>query len=395
MNKVKLAGGVYWVGALDWDVRKFHGLSTPQGSTYNSYLIVDEKIALIDAVHASQSEVAIKHITAIVDPLKIDYVISNHSEPDHTGNLPAIMKAAPRAKLLATKDGVKRLQHIYRSQWNFQAVADGEELSLGKRTLKFIYAPLLHWPETMFTYDAADKILFSCDAFGAHVATTERFADELGCSFVLPYTRKYYGFLVSAYRKAVIQALNKIKGLDIEIIAPSHGPIWRGEDINILLKSYLSWANLELEDKAVIIYGSMWQGTRRMAYAIAEGLRDGGLKARVYNVEETEPSDIVADSFIARLILIGSPTFESGIYPPVEAFIPFIRIPRDKKKKVGCFGSFGWGGGSVPKLINILKAEGYEVLEPGLVIRFFPDAQALEECYRFGLKAAKWAKNHA
>lgn len=390
MAPVELDEGIYWVGVVDWDIRDFHGLTTA-GSSYNAYLIVDEKVALIDTVNAGGAPTLFRHIAEVIDPARIDYVISNHSEPDHTGALPEVLKTVPNARLLASKDGVKRLGDIYHGDWNFQEVGDGHELSLGKRTLKFINAPLLHWPETMFTYCPEARTLFSCDAFGSHIASTERFVDELGVANAMPQTRKYYAFLIAAFRQAVLAAIGKIDGLDIGMIAPSHGPIWRG-DISPVVEAYSSWARLELRDEATIVYGTMWGGTGAMVEAIADGLKAGGLECRAWNIRETDPSDIIADLLDSRLILMGSPTFVSGIYPPVEAFIPFLRILRDKSKKVAVFGSYGWGGGATRKLTEILKVEGYEVMDEALAQRFFPGEDEIRECYEFGRGAAAWAR---
>lgn len=394
MKPVKLAKDIYWVGAVDWDIREFHGLSTLKGGTYNSYLIVDEKIVLVDAVKDSKAEFLLSNIADVVDPAKIDFVVSNHSEPDHSGSLPRIMDTATNARLVATPNGAKRLKEMYRRDWDFMPVKDGDELPLGERTLKFIHAPLLHWPETMFTYEPLSRILFSCDAFGAHIATTERFTDEVGESEVLSYAKKYYAFLIAPFRRNVLTALEKIDGLAIDAIAPSHGPVWR-RDLNLITGSYSKWANLEVEDKAVIVYGTMWGSTRRMAAAVAEGVADGGLKARVFDVQETLPSEIVDEILNCRLVLMGSSTFVSGIYPPVEAFIPFLRVIRDKSKKLGCFGSFGWSGGAVKRLNQVLKDEGYDVMEPGLAIQFTPTEEGMKQCYEFGKSAAKWATGSA
>lgn len=392
MGAVKMAEGTWWVGAIDWDIRGFHGLSTPEGTTYNAYLVVDEKTALIDTAKADRSGMLLRHISEIIDPATIDYVISNHSEPDHSGALPKVMEVAKNARLLASKEGVKRLADIYRHDWNAQAVGDGDEISLGKVKLQFINAPLLHWPETMMTWCPERNVLFSCDPYGAHVATTERFADEIGVDRVLAYTRKYFAYLIAAYRSAMQKAMKKIGGFDIRMISPSHGPVWRGDGIDRLMKAYAGWTSLELEDKATVVYGSMWGGTMKMAQAIVDGLKDGGLEARAFNVELSDPSDVVAETFLSRVVVIGSPTFESGIYPPVESFIPWLRIPRDKSKQVAIFGSFGWSGGSARKLQDILSSEGYQVNDEPLALKFFPDEDGMRHCREFGLMIAEWAK---
>lgn len=389
MNSEKLAEGIYWVGAIDWDIREFHGLSTLKGGTYNSYLIVDEKIVLIDAVKTTKIDVLLSNISGIVDPADIDYVISNHAEPDHSGGLARVMEIAKNARLVATPNGVRRLSEMYRLDWDILEAKDGDELAIGKRTLKFIHAPLLHWPETMFTYEGSSRILFSCDAFGAHIATSERFTDEVGVEKTLAFAKKYYAFLVAPFRKNVIKALDKTKELKIDVIAPSHGPVWRS-DLDMITGAYQKWANRDFEDKATIIYGTMWGNTHKMAAAVAEGLADGGMKVRVYNVQLTLPSEIVDEIFDSRLVLIGSSTFVGGIYPPVEAFIPFMRVIRDKSKKVASFGSYGWSGGSIKKLDKLLEEEGYDVMEPGLALQFEPTADGLKECFEFGRRAAAW-----
>lgn len=391
MAAVPLTEGIWWVGAIDWDIRSFHGLSTPQGSSYNSYLVVGEKIALIDTVKADKVETLLRHIGEVVDPARIDYVISNHSEPDHSGGLPQIMAAAPNAQLIASKEGAKRLTEIFRHDWNITTVGDGDEISLGGgMNLQFINAPLLHWPETMMTWCPERQMLFSCDPFGAHVATTERFVDEVGAEYVLRYARKYFAYLIAAFRSAMNKAMKKLDGLDIKMIGPSHGPVWR-QEIDRLLHAYQKWSSLELDDMATIIYGSMWGGTKKMAEAVADGLKEGGLESRAFNVELTDPSDIIAEAFLSRVVVMGSPTFESGIYPPVEGIIPFLRIPRDKSKQMAVFGSFGWSGGSARKLQEILSSEGYQLNDEPLTLKLFPDADGVSHCRAFGRRIAEWA----
>ncbi|MBE0429836.1 MAG: FprA family A-type flavoprotein [Thermoleophilia bacterium] len=391
MGAVKMAEGIWWVGAIDWELRGFHGLATPEGSTYNSYLVVGDKVALIDAVKTDAGATLLRNVSEIVDPARIDYVISNHSEPDHSGALAQVLEAAPDARLLASKEGVKRLGDMFPSQWEIEAVGDGDRISLGNLSLHFINTPLLHWPETMMTWCPERGVLFSCDPYGAHIATTERFADEVGIDYVLAYTRTYFAYLIAAYRSAMKKAASKTASLDIKMIAPSHGPIWR-DGLKLLLEEYRRWIELELEDRATIIYGSMWGGTRKMAEAIAEGLKDGGLDVRAFNVELADPSDVIAESFLSRVVLIGSPTFESGVYPPVEAFIPWLRIPRDKSRQVAVFGSFGWSGGAARRLQDILRSEGYRVNDEPLTIRFFPDADAVGHCREYGRRIAEWSQ---
>lgn len=390
MSAISLSEGIWWVGVVDWGLREFHGLSAERGSSYNAYLVVDEKVALIDAVRGDLSETLLENIASVIDPSRIDYVISNHAEPDHSSGLGAVIDACGSPAVLATPNGVKRLKEMYRRDWRFQPVGDGEELSLGSRSLRFIHAPLLHWPETMFTYDVLSATLFSCDAFGAHLATTERFVDQLGAETVLDFTRQYYAFLVAPFRKSVLSALAKAAEVPVSVIAPSHGPVWR-ENTGMVTSAYYDWASLKYEDRAVIIYGSMWDSTRKMAYAIAEGVRQEGLEVRVFDVEKSVPSDIISACFLSRLTLLGSPTFVGGIYPPVEAFLPWLKVPRDSGRKMTCFGSYGWSSGAVKKLIAAQEANGYPVMEEGLALQFAPTAEGLAECADFGRRAARWA----
>lgn len=390
MSAIELSDGIWWVGAVDWELREFHGLTADRGSSYNAYLVVDEKVALIEAVRSDLTGVLLENVASVIDPARVDYIISNHAEPDHSSGLPEVIEACGGPPLLATPNGVKRLKEMYRRDWQFQPVGDGEELSLGGRSLKFIHAPLLHWPETMFTYDVCSATLFSCDAFGAHLATTERFTDQVGEETVLDYTRQYYAFLVAPFRKSVLSALSKASEVPVSVIAPSHGTVWR-ENTGLVTSAYYDWASLKYEDRAVIIYGSMWDSTRKMAHAIAEGVRQEGLEVRVFDVEKSVPSDIISACFLSRFTLLGSPTFVGGIYPPVAAFLPWLRVPRDNGRKMACFGSYGWSAGAVKKLIAALGADGYPVMEEGLALQFAPTTDGLAECVEYGRRAARWA----
>jgi flavorubredoxin len=392
MGAVRISENIWWVGAVDWEIRDFHGLSTHEGSSYNSYLVVDDKVALIDAVRADKAETLRRHIAEVVDPAKIDYIISNHSEPDHSGALGDVMAWAPNARLLASKEGVKRLEDMFHQGWKTEAVGEDDEISLGKVNLRFLNTPLIHWPETMMSYCPEQKVLFSCDGFGAHMATTERFVDELDQERVFRQTRKYFAYLLAAYRSAIQKAMKKIEPLELDAIGPSHGPVWRGGGIKTLFGEVNRWAGLELEDRATIVYGSMWGGTAKMAAAVAEGLQAGGLETVAYNIQKSDPSDILSDSFLSRVVLLASPTFESGIFPPVEGFIPFLRIPRDKSKKLAVFGSFGWSGGSTRKLTDILTSEGYQVHAEPLTLKFFPGEDGIAQCLEFGRRVAEWSR---
>jgi len=392
MNPVKIAKDVYWVGAIDWGLREFHGLRTPQGTTYNAYLIVDEKITLIDSVDKRFSDEMVDGIRKIVNPAEISYIVSNHAETDHSGSIPEIIELAKNARVIATQDGSKRLEAIFRAGWDCMTVKDFEELSIGKRKLRFIHAPMLHWPETMFTYLVEEEILFTCDAFGAHLATSKRFEDEV--EDPIPHAKKYYAFLVSPFSKNVQKAIEKVRGLEIKIIAPSHGPIWR-RNLERLLGNYSEWTSGKCYDKAVIVFATMYGNTEKMARAISDGLTSEGIDVKLYDLNSADWSQIVMDIFDSKAVAIGTPTFVGGVYPIVESFLPFLSIPRPKGKMCVVFGSYGWAGTAAGKLATMLENRGLRVVGSPLEIQFSPDKEGRERCVKLGRELAKKIKGGA
>ena len=388
MSTINLAKGVYWVGAIDWNLRFCGSYNTPRGTTYNAYLIVDEKTALIDTVKEGFGYEMLERIKEIVDPAKIDYVISQHSERDHSGAMPEVMKIATKAKVIATQAGTECLLSHFGTNWNAKAIKTGDEISLGKKTLKFIEAKMMHWPDNMFTYLKEDGILFSNDAFGQHIATTERFSDEAGHAAIDEEMTKYFAVIVSVYAKMVREKIEEIErmSLDIKLVAPAHGVIWR--EPKHVLEHYKRWSSGEAGRNVTIVFDTMWQSTEKMAEEIARGIMHQGLKVRVFNLRSSDWSEIIKEIIESRLILGGSPTLNMNMFPSVGGFLTFLKGIRPPNKKAASFGSYGWSKGIAMKLINEeLEKIGFQVLE-GMEIKYVPFREQLESCFKFGKKIA-------
>jgi len=384
MLPVKIKENVYWVGGIDWDLRNFHGYVTQRGSSYNAYLIIDEHITLIDNVKYYLFDEMIKRISHIVDPAKIDTLIQNHVEMDHSGGLPRLIKLAPKAKLFTNAMGIKGLKLHYKQDWDFQEVKTGDNISLGKRTLTFITTPMVHWPDNMFTYCPEEKLLFSNDAFGQHIAAGERFVSEYPLNIVMEEARKYYANIVLPYGKQVKKVLEAAKPLDIQIIAPSHGLIW-DDKIGDIVTNYHFWAdNIANPRSALIIYDTMWKSTRKIAYAIADAFENQGIHIRMYNLQETHISDIMTEVIQARYICVGSPTLNSSVLPTVAAFLYYLKGLAPKNRIGLAFGSYGWGGQSVDIVHNMLGNPdecGFTMLDP-IRTQYIPDEITLEQITR-------------
>lgn len=388
MSKVQLAEGVYWVGAVDWDIRNFHGYSTPRGTTYNAFLIIDEKIALIDTVKTPFFGEMLRRITEIVDPGKIDYIISNHVEMDHSGSLPMMMQQAGNAELITSERfGEAGLRKHFGLEGPMIAVKEGSELDLGKRKLAFVPIPMLHWPDSMVTYSALDEILFSSDAFGQHLATSQRFDDECDCAIVMQEAAKYYANILMPMGNLIPGAVKKLEGLSIKAIAPDHGVIWRS-DPGKIISMYLDWAAGKTTNKALVIYDTMWESTTSMAGAIGDGLIGQGVEVKMFNLTGSDKSTIIADVLDAKAIVIGSPTLNNGVFPSVAEFLCYLKGLKPKGKIGAAFGSYGWGGGATKAVTQEMEQAGIELVEPELAFKWVPDASELAECVEFGRRIA-------
>ena len=387
MPGVKISPDIYWVGAIDWNVKNFHGhtFMTKRGTTYNSYLILDEKVTLIDTVYTPFAEDMIDNIRQIIPPEKIDYIISNHAEPDHSGALLEILKLCPKAKISGTAKCKEGLQKQYSGNWDFRIVKSGDKLKLGKKTLTFIEAPMIHWPDTMFTYSVEDAILFPNDAFGQHYATNERFDDEVDDVILLDEAAKYYANILMSLSPLITRKIEWIQkmGIPIKMIAPSHGIIWRKEPMKII-NAYLSWASNETKRKVVVVYETMYGATEKMARKIVEGIIGSGVEVRLFDINQSDRTDVIKEMLDAKGYIIGSSTHDNNMLPNIAGFLEFLKGLKPKNRIGGVFGSYGWGGGAVQGIENILKESGIEVIHPSLSAKFVPDDNEIKQCYEFG-----------
>lgn len=362
MAAVKVSENVYWVGAIDWDVREFHGYKVPFGTTYNAYLVLDDKITLIDTVKAKFADQMLNNIKEIVDPSRIKCVIANHAEPDHSGSLPLIADIAKDAVIYTSPNGVKPLTAYYKRNFPFKTVKTGESLNTGKYNFDFILTPMVHWPDNMVTYLKEEKILFSNDAFGQHQATEERFDDELGEERMLARARDYYANIVLPYGPQVKKALDGISGFETRIIAPSHGAVWR-RYLSGVLSKYETWtANKTDEKQAVIIYDTMWGTTKDMAIRIADDFAEQGIRSHMLPLTEFHVSECMDMLMEAKIIAVGSPTLNKNVMPRVAGFLAYMTGLAPKNRIGLAFGSYGWGGESVGIVEAALKNCGFEML---------------------------------
>lgn len=383
--------GLYWVGIVDWNLRTFHGhqLSTPQGSSYNSFLIKDEKIALVDTVWGPFAGEFIANLAQNIDLNKIDYIVMNHNEPDHSGALPALMAKIPDTTIITSPKGKETLQELYHQNWNFKVVQTGDVLSLGRRELQFIEAPMLHWPDTMFTYLTKDNVLMCNDAFGMHLASASLFDDESNIKQVLQEAAKYFANILTPFSKQVVRKLDELMALELplDIIAPSHGILWRSH-IDKIIELYYRWARGQSHDRIIIFYDSMWEATSKMAHAMAKGLRASGIDYKIVNLAVSDCNDVITEAFLARGILVGSPTFNRGYLPTIAPFVAEIKGLGLQKKVAAVFGSYGWSGEAVGLLEDQLEESGIKILQEGLRCKFQPSEEELKDCQEFARRFA-------
>ncbi len=389
MQAVEIKPNVYWVGVLDWDERDFHNFETRRGLTYNAYLIVDEKVALVDTVKHKFVGEMIRKIRQIVDVAKIDYVIVNHVEPDHSSGLPDVMKIAKKATVVCSQRGKDGICKYYDcSEWDIKVVKQGDELNLGSKTLTFIDMTMLHWPDSMATYVKEDKLLLSNDAFGQHIASEERFDEDIGVEEAVRWAKLYYANILMPLAGLIKKKLAEIQkmGLEIDMIAPSHGVIWKNPER--IIEAYAKWAEFESENKVVVVYDTMWHSTERIARAIADGAASTGASVRVFHVRKDSWTDIVTEILDAKALAVGSPTIHNSIFPPVAGFLTYLKGLKPKNKKALAFGSYGWNGVAVKEVNKVLEELKFETLEP-LMIKFRPSDDELEKAFNAGVELAK------
>ncbi|MHC4479374.1 MAG: FprA family A-type flavoprotein, partial [Planctomycetota bacterium] len=360
MKALEIKPDVYWVGAIDWDLRNFHGYKTQRGATYNAYLILDEKVTLVDTVKHYLFDEMLARIRDVIEPERIDVLLSNHVEMDHSGGLPAMVDLAPHATVVTSQIGEAGLRAHFKADWNFHPVQSGDRLSIGRRTLHFVTAPMVHWPDSMVTYVPEDALLLSNDGFGQHIASTERFAAELGFDVVMEEAAKYYANIVLPYGPQVQKLLAALADAEVEMIATAHGLCWR-DHIGDIVGAYKRWAANQTVPKAVLIYDTMWGSTRKLAYALREGVESEGVPVTMGNLASTDISDIMTHLLEARGVLVGSPTLNSRMVPTVAGALNYVGGLRPRNRLGLAFGSYGWGRQGVSEVAAAIEEMGWEM----------------------------------
>jgi flavorubredoxin len=392
---MEIAKNIHWVGVTDWGIRRFHGveLSVHRGTTYNSYLIMDEKIAIVDSVWEPHLDEFITKIKAIVDPSKIDYVIVNHAEPDHSSSLPALMKYCPNATVVVSKNGASSVMGHYHENWKMMTVKTGDRLKLGQNELIFVEAPMLHWPDTMFTYVTGHNILMSNDAFGQHYASAFLFNDLVNQAELYEEALKYYANILTLYSDKVTKKIEEILALKlpVDMIAPSHGVIWRKDPLQIVTQ-YLEWAKQKPAPTALIVYDTMWNATEKMAKGIAEGLIECGVDCKVCHAALSDGNDLMVDIFKAKLVVLGSCTHNNGILPSMAKILEEMKGLRFKNKIGAAFGSYGWSAESVRDIEEMFRKSGIPLVRPGLKVKWQPGPAEMEQCRAMGRELAAAVK---
>ena len=381
---------IQWVGKIDWELRKFHGdeYSTHRGSSYNSYLVQEEKTALIDTVWGPFATEYVENLKKTIDLNKIDYVIACHGENDHSGALPELMRHIPETPIYCTKNGVKILKGLYHQEWNFKIVKTGDTLDLGNgKVLTFIEAPMLHWPDSMFAYLSGDEVLFSNDAFGQHYASEFMFNDLVDEAELFQECIKYYANILTPFSPLVIKKIQEVLGfnLPLDMICTSHGVIWRDNPVQIV-ERYLEWANDYQENQITVIYDTMWNSTRSMAEQIAKGIReaDDQVTVKLFNLAKTDRNDVATELFKSKAFLLGSSTINNGMLVHVAALLEEIQGLKFKNKTAGAFGSYGWSGEAVKMMMQRLDASGFRTVDQGLRVTWAPDEENMAACRAYG-----------
>ncbi len=394
---IRVKNNIHWVGKIDWELRKFHGdeYSTHRGSTYNSYLIKEEKTAIFDTVWAPFAKEYVRNLSLEIELNKIDYVIAPHAEIDHSGALPELMRHIPDTPIYCTKNGVKSLKGHYHQDWDFNIVKTGDRLSLGEKELIFVEAPMLHWPDSMFCYLTEDNVLFSNDAFGQHYASEYMFNDLVDQNELFNECIKYYANILTPFSSLVTKKIKEVLSfnLPLDIICTSHGIIWRDKPEQIVEK-YLKWADNYQENQIAIIYDTMWIGTRVMDEKIANGINDTDkeVNVKLFNLAKTDKNDVITEIFKSKAILVGSPTINRGILVSVAGILEEIKGLQFKNKKAAAFGCYGWSGESTKIISENLKTAGFETIDDGIKAMWNPDNENITKCVEYGRQFA--AKVH-
>jgi flavorubredoxin len=398
MERYQVRDEIWWVGAIDWDGRDFHGFETARGTTYNAYLILDEKVALVDGCREGFGPEMLRRVQGCCGLRPVDYLVINHVEPDHSGAVPWLVERLTPERILCSKRAKDALARYYGGDmvehWDLQIVGTGDEVSLGRNTLQFIEAPMLHWPDSMFTYVREAKTLLPNDAFGQHLASSKRFADELDMNLVMDEAAKYYANILMPFGNQIQKMLAKIKemGLEIDAVGPSHGVIWRRpDDVARIVGAYAGWSRFQAPPRVALIYDTMWHSTEKMTMAICDGVSQEGVEAQVLKLSATPRSEVARQVLESRAFLVGTPTLNNQMLPTVAGFISYVKGLRPKERVAGAYGSCGWGGGGVKQVDAELRDLGLDVVEP-LEVKYMPSEADLEACVELGRQVARRVK---
>jgi len=382
---VQVKEGIHWVGAVDWSIRNFHGYITHRGSSYNSYLVIDEKVALIDFVKAPFAEEQVARISEVIDPKKVDYIVANHAEPDHSGSIRRIIEACPNAEVIATERCINTLLKYYGGDLKITPIEKKPTLKLGKKSLTFVPVPMAHWPDSMVSYMPEEKLLFSNDAFGQHIASSGRFDDEVDEAELMQEALTYYANILMPLWRSISKALKSLEGVQLEMIAPSHGVIWRS-DPDRIIRYYQRWVAGETKKKAVVVYDTMWGSTQVLARAIADGIASNGVNVKVHCLGASPNSDVIADILEAKAVVVGSPTINNHIFPTVASFLAYMRGLKPMNKIGAAFGSYGWAGGAKKVVEAEMQAAGIQMVDSEIDFVFKPNSDEAKRAYALGVK---------
>ncbi len=389
---VRVSDSVYWVGAVDWSIRDFHGYSTHHGTTYNAFLILADKVTLIDTVKKPFYPELMARIASVIDPARIDYLISNHSELDHTGCLPEVVAAVKPERIFASPKGIQALDQHFHAGFPIEPLRTGDTLDLGNRHLQCLETSMLHWPDSMFTYLPEERVLFSQDAFGMHLASSERFADEVNQDVLEYEAAKYYANILMPYSPLILKLIDTVGklGIEIGIIAQDHGPLFR-KSPDFIISRYAQWARRDMKRKAVVVYDTMWQSTAAMANALSDGMSASSVSVRQMHLAGSHRSDIATELLDAAALIVGSPTLNNNMFPSVADVLVYLKGLKPKNLISAAFGSYGWGGEAVRQIRDLLTEMG-TAYSGDVRIKYVPDSAALDECYSFGVSLADQVK---
>ncbi|NIP44834.1 MAG: FprA family A-type flavoprotein [candidate division Zixibacteria bacterium] len=391
MKPLEIKNNIYWVGAVDWDLRDFHGYSTEKGSTYNAYLVVDKKTVLFDTVKVELQKDLLANIQQITDPSRIDYIVVNHAEMDHSGSLPHILNIVKPEKIFCTakcKDAL--IRHFHDESWQFEVIKEGDSIELGEKTIQFFDSKMMHWPESMVSYIPEDNLLISNDIFGQHWATSERFDDEVDQGELYWQSAKYYANIFMPFATPAQKFLKKLKenDLKIDMIAVDHGLIWR-KDVDKIIGLYDKWSSGRFDKKAIVIYDTMWGSTKKMARAIGKGIASQDISVQVLDLRFNHRSDVITEALDSRAIILGSPVMNNNILPGMGGFLTYMKGLRPKNKIGGAFGSYGWSDKATKILKEYMDDLKFDIIGDGLSTQYVPTDDVLNQCYEYGVEIGK------